>query len=143
MHTRLCSGQRRSPVLGVEALMFPFAALRKIVFRARGYTLLTTVPCRSKYAESSVQMKARTSQASSCFPSALLSAASGPGGREGLRCLTCPRALACRHRPAPCLCQQALASAQCQALQRLPDQGKVTSPHVPTGQRTKPALKSR
>lgn len=41
----------------------------------------------------------------------MLSAASGPGGREGLRCLTCPRALARRRQLAPCLCRQALASA--------------------------------
>lgn len=43
--------------------------------------------------------------------------ARGEGGREGLHCLMCPKALAQRQQLAPCLCQQALASAECQGLQ--------------------------
>lgn len=44
---------------------------------ARGYTLPTAMLCTSKYPESSVQMRARTSPASSCLPYAMLPAALG------------------------------------------------------------------
>lgn len=61
VHASLCIGQWRSPVLGDEALMFPFAALQKIIvfmqpsaLEASGYTLPTTIPCTSKYPESSI-----------------------------------------------------------------------------------------
>ena len=136
-------------MLGVEALMFPIRCSPKDCFHAtvctggqglhpaHNDTMYEQIP-----REQRTQVKACTSQASSYFPGATLSAASGPGGREGLRCLTCPRALACRHQPAPCLCQQALASAQCRGLQRLLDQEKVMSPHVRTGPKTKPNLRA-
>lgn len=54
----------------------------------------------SIYPESSVQMKACSSQASSCFPGMILSTASGLDGREGMHCLTFPRAFSGRHEPA-------------------------------------------
>lgn len=135
-HTSLCMGQRPSPVLGVEALTFPFAALRKInCFHAtactggQGLHPAHRTPCRSKYPERGVQTKACTSQALSCFPGATLSAAPGLGSREGLRCLACPTALP----HAPCHCQQALASAQCWGLRGLLDQEKDMSSHFACG----------
>lgn len=58
---------------------------------ARGYTLPTAMLCTSKYPESSVQMRARTSPASSCLPYVMLPAALGRW-QGGLHCLACPRA---------------------------------------------------
>jgi len=67
---------------------------------ARGYTLPATVLCMSKYPESCLQIKACTSQASSCFSNALLSTAPGPGDREGRHCAQKPSPAGASQLPA-------------------------------------------
>lgn len=99
--------------------MFPFTALQKInCFHA---TICTggqgLHPAHNDTVYQQIPREQCTYEglhcsASSCFPSMT---APGLGGREGLHCLKCPRALAPDPSQLPAsLCQQALASAQCQ-----------------------------
>lgn len=102
--------------------MFPFTALQKIncfhatictggqgLHPAHNDTVYQQIP-REQGADEGLHCSA-----SSCFPSMTLSAAPSPGGREGLHCLKCPRALSPGTSQLPAsLCQQALPSVQCQ-----------------------------
>lgn len=88
---------------------------------ARGYTLPTAIPCMSKHPENPAQMKPCTSQACSCFPVQWFLQHQGrvPGRLCGAGHTREPHSM------------DTLAPVQCQ---RLLDQQKVPSPHVPTGQ---------
>lgn len=101
---------------------------------ARGYTLPTTIPCTSKYPESSVQMKACTAQHPAASP-ALCS--TRPGWQGGFTPPEVPKSPCPRHQPAPCL--PLPASTGLSAVPGLLNQEKVMSPHAPPAQRTNPA----
>lgn len=98
-HTSLCMGQQGSPVLGLKALVFPFAARWKInCFHA---TLCTggqgLHPAHSDTVYEQTPREPCTDEAlhlpgMQLLPGAMVSAASGQGAREALRCRTHSRA---------------------------------------------------
>lgn len=98
-HTSLCMGQQGSPVLGLKALVFPFAARWKInCFHA---TLCTggqgLHPAHSDTVYEQTPREPCTDEAlhlpgMQLLPGAMVSAASGQGAREALRCQTHSRA---------------------------------------------------
>lgn len=135
VHTNLHAGQWCSPVLGVEALMFPFTALQKInCFHAamcpggQGLHRAHNDTVCSQHPERSAQMKACTAQ----HPAALQHQA-WLAGRAGTACSA--------QEPCPST-SQLPASASRPGLSTVPGlhQGKGTSLHTPPGQGTKPSL---
>lgn len=134
MHTNLHTGQWCSPVLGVEALMFPFTALQKInCFHA---ALCPGGQGLHRAHNDTVQPAPRaqcTDEGLHCSAPSC-SAAPGLAGREGWHCLQCPGALS-QHQPAPCLCQQAWPQRSARAA---PRRGHITAHTSRTGNQTQP-----
>lgn len=97
--------------------MFPFTALQKInCFHAAICTGGQGLhPAHNDTVYKQIPREQCTDEGLHCSaPSMTLSAAPGPGGREGLRCLKCPGALAPGTSQLPASTSKHWASAQCQ-----------------------------
>lgn len=147
VHTNPHAGQRCSPVLGVEALMFPFTALQKIncfhatictggqgLHPAHNDPVYEQIP-REQCADEGLHISA-----SSCFRSMRL-CSPRPEWQEGFALPEVPRALP-QAQPAPASTSHTGLSTV-PGLQGLLDQEKITPPHAPPGQRNKPSLRSQ
>lgn len=129
VHTNLHAGQWCSPVLGVEALMFPFTALQKInCFHAalcpggQGVHPAHSDTVCSQHPESSAHTKACTAQ----HPAALQHQA-WLAGRAGTACSA--------QEPCPSTSQQAWPQHSARAA---PRKGHITAHTSRTGNQTQP-----